>query len=217
MKTNEKLTEISEQQIWYAALYTHYWSHQLSLHNSSIKILSSNQTKNTQPSINDYFQDKYTTNQKWNLCEALLHVGDWQTAQKLIEKLPKYSVLVRENVALALCDLVHRVIDPVYVSKCSVTPSRKDRIYTSNTNKLSTPQVNVNGHFYTMRMGGENIQSTQKKTNKKKPKKIANFRSRQNLCSICVSMRSRWLYNWDRRCTSIRCYCISSSDCVASF
>ncbi|XP_037040201.1 THO complex subunit 2 isoform X2 [Bradysia coprophila] len=85
--------------------------------------------------------DKYATNQKWNLCEALLHVGDWQTAQKLIEKLPKYSVLVRENVALALCDLIHRVIDPVYVSKCSVTPSRKERIYTSNTNKLSTPQA----------------------------------------------------------------------------
>ncbi|KAJ6649298.1 THO complex subunit 2, partial [Pseudolycoriella hygida] len=85
--------------------------------------------------------DKYDTNQKWNLCEALLHVGDWPTAQKLIEKLPKYSVMVRENVALALCDLVHRVIDPVYVSKCSVTPSRKERVYTSNINKLSTPQA----------------------------------------------------------------------------
>lgn len=117
--------------------FMHYWREQQFLNQQHKKVIKHQY----------YFQDKYDTNQKWNLCEALLHVGDWPTAQKLIEKSPKYSVLVRENVALALCDLIHRVIDPIYVSKCSVTPSRKERAYTSSINKLSTPQVN----FYAMR------------------------------------------------------------------
>lgn len=84
-------------------------------------------------------QEKYNLNQKWNLCEALLFVGDWTTAQKLIEKLPKQSVLVKERVAKALCALIHRVIDPVYIEKCS------GKNYQSNLllNKLAAPQANT--------------------------------------------------------------------------
>lgn len=59
-------------------------------------------------------QDKYPSNQKWNLCEALLIVGDWNSAEILIDKLPKQSVIVNEPVALALAKLCSHVIDPIY-------------------------------------------------------------------------------------------------------
>lgn len=61
------------------------------------------------------FQDNYESNQKWNLCEALLSVGDWNISQALIDKLPRQSVIVKEPVAKALANLVHHVIDPVYM------------------------------------------------------------------------------------------------------
>lgn len=62
----------------------------------------------------DDFEDNYETNQKWNLCEALLSIGDWNISQALIDKLPKQSVIVKEPVAKALANLIHHVIDPVY-------------------------------------------------------------------------------------------------------
>lgn len=84
-------------------------------------------------------EEKYNLNQKWNLCEALLSVGDWKTAQKLIEKLPKQSVLVKERVAKALCELIHHVIDPVYTEKCA-SKNRKTNS-TLLANKLATQQA----------------------------------------------------------------------------
>lgn len=66
--------------------------------------------------FDDYSQVHYKTNQKWNLCAALLQVGDWDTARLLIDKLPTQSVIVKEPVAEALANLIHHVIDPVYAS-----------------------------------------------------------------------------------------------------
>lgn len=63
----------------------------------------------------DDVEDNYELNQKWNLCEALLSVGDWTTAQLMLDKLPEHSVIVKEPVAKALANLVHHVIDPIYV------------------------------------------------------------------------------------------------------
>ena len=83
------------------------------------------------------FQDKFSTNQKWNLCEALLRVGDWSTAQILIDKLPRQSVIVKEPVAKALATLIHRIIDPVYVK----FSGKKTRPALPYENRLTTPQV----------------------------------------------------------------------------
>lgn len=43
-----------------------------------------------------------------------MNIGDWNTAQTLIDKLPEQSVIVKELVAKALANLIHHVIDPIY-------------------------------------------------------------------------------------------------------
>lgn len=72
-----------------------------------------------------------------------MYVGDWTTAQKLIEKLPKQSVLVKERVAKSLCDLIHRVIEPIYTLKCSITSQKKERTYNVFMMKMLTTQVYI--------------------------------------------------------------------------
>lgn len=64
-------------------------------------------------------------------------VGDWTTAQTLIDKLPKQSVIVKEPVAKALANLIHYVIDPVYIKISGKNP-RSPLMY---ENKLTVPQV----------------------------------------------------------------------------
>lgn len=76
-------------------------------------------------------------NQKWNLCEALLAVGDWASAETLIDKLPRQSIIVNEPVALALVNLIHHVIDPVYIQ----ISGKKPRPSLQYENKLTTPQA----------------------------------------------------------------------------
>lgn len=83
------------------------------------------------------FQDNYETNQKWNLCEALLSVGDWNTALALIDKLPEQSIIVKEPVGRALANLIHHVIDPIYSS----LKNRKSRTSFLFENCLTTPQA----------------------------------------------------------------------------
>lgn len=85
-----------------------------------LNIVSTNKDKEPEPEVErDDSEEKYLINQKWNLCEALLFVGDWATAQKVLDKLPRQSVLVNEPVSQALCDLIHRIIEPVYAQKCA--------------------------------------------------------------------------------------------------
>lgn len=72
------------------------------------------------------------------MCEALLTVGDWKTAQKFIDKLPEQSVIVKEPVAKALASLIHNVIDPVY----SKLKNRKSRPSMPYRNDLSIPMAN---------------------------------------------------------------------------
>lgn len=107
-----------------------------------LNIISTNKDKEPEVEIEkDDSEEKYVINQKWNLCEALLYVGDWSTAQQLIEKLPKQSVMVKERVAKSLCDLIHRVIEPIYASKCGMPSNKKERTYNGFMMKMLTPQA----------------------------------------------------------------------------
>lgn len=86
-----------------------------------LNIVSTNKDKEPEVEVEiDDSEEKYVLNQKWNLCEALLCVGDWTTAQKMLDKLPKQSMLVNEPVSKALCNLIHRIIEPVYALKCAI-------------------------------------------------------------------------------------------------
>lgn len=72
------------------------------------------------------FDSKFTNNQKFGLCEAILYVGDWPTAQVLLKKLPDQCMIVNEPVARALCHLIHSVIDTVYKEHCAVSPHHRN-------------------------------------------------------------------------------------------
>lgn len=64
-------------------------------------------------------------------------MGDWKTAQKLIDKLPEQSVIVKEPVAKALSNLVHHVIDPIYMK----LKKRTLRALLPYQNGLTVPQA----------------------------------------------------------------------------
>ncbi|XP_055634886.1 THO complex subunit 2 isoform X2 [Toxorhynchites rutilus septentrionalis] len=85
--------------------------------------------------------EQYATNQKWGLCEALLFVGDWNTAQLLLKKLPEQSVMVNEPIARALCRLLHMIIEPVYRLKCALPCNIKGRPISNGLSKLAPPPV----------------------------------------------------------------------------
>lgn len=84
---------------------------------------------------------KFACNQKFGLCEALLLVGDWQTAQVLMKKLPDQSVIVHEPIAKALCQLLHTVIEPVYREECAISMHIRGRIVKPHKSRLAPTQA----------------------------------------------------------------------------
>lgn len=80
-----------------------------------LQIISiNNKEKDEVPEEPENLLEKYNNNQKLGLCEALLLVGDWKNAENLIKRLPDQYALSFEPNALALCRLLHYIIEPVY-------------------------------------------------------------------------------------------------------
>lgn len=108
-----------------------------------LNIISTNKDKQEDDKEPDQelLSEKYATNQKLGLCEALLTVGDWENAQKLIEKLPEKCATSYDPIARALCNLLHIVIEPVYRLKCAIPTNIRGKIVSPHPNKKSPPQV----------------------------------------------------------------------------
>lgn len=70
--------------------------------------------KDEVPEERENVQEKYTANQKFGLCEALLDVADWENAHLVIKKLPEHVTVDQQPIALALCKLLHSIVEPVY-------------------------------------------------------------------------------------------------------
>lgn len=103
-----------------------------------LNVISTNKDKEMDVEVEKgYDDDNYERNQKLNLCEALLNVGDWKTALLFIDRLPEQSVIAKEPVAKALANLIHYVIDPVY----SKLKNRKSRASLPYQNELSVSQA----------------------------------------------------------------------------
>lgn len=80
-----------------------------------LQIISiSNKEKEENQEEPENMVEKYNCNQKLGLCEALLSIGDWGNARKLIERLPEHYALCFQPLAAALCKLIHYIIEPVY-------------------------------------------------------------------------------------------------------
>ncbi|XP_063970178.1 THO complex subunit 2-like [Lytechinus pictus] len=57
-------------------------------------------------------------NQKIGLCEALILIGDWVHAKKLLDKLPEYGTTSNPTVSKALCNLIESILQPLYTKSC---------------------------------------------------------------------------------------------------
>ncbi|KAL3266220.1 hypothetical protein HHI36_010402 [Cryptolaemus montrouzieri] len=91
-----------------------------------LQVISVNKTeKEDTPEDPENPTEKYKSNQKLGLCEALLLVGDWNNAKILINHLPEFYAVGFESIALALCNLLHCIIEPVYRGTCSLGPKIK--------------------------------------------------------------------------------------------
>ncbi|CAH8568858.1 unnamed protein product [Heterobilharzia americana] len=60
----------------------------------------------------------YENNQKLELCSALIRLGDWTNAQRLLERLPGYWGTTYEPLAQDICSLLHCLIEPLYNKVC---------------------------------------------------------------------------------------------------
>ncbi|XP_047126503.1 THO complex subunit 2 isoform X2 [Hydra vulgaris] len=58
-------------------------------------------------------------NQKFGLCQALLEIGAWNQALKIINQLPNSLLMSKCKIASSLCHLIHCTIEPLYRSKFS--------------------------------------------------------------------------------------------------
>uniref|UniRef100_A0A3P9JYT3 THO complex subunit 2 n=1 Tax=Oryzias latipes TaxID=8090 RepID=A0A3P9JYT3_ORYLA len=58
--------------------------------------------------------EKPPDNQKLGLLEALLKIGDWQHAQSIMDQMPSFYSASHKTIALALCQLVHLTVEPLY-------------------------------------------------------------------------------------------------------
>ncbi|XP_023289928.1 THO complex subunit 2 isoform X2 [Orussus abietinus] len=72
-------------------------------------------------------QEKYSTNQKYGLCEALLEIGAWEIAQSLFNRLPDHCLIDQRPIALALCKMIQALIEPVYRKYCIISPKLPGR------------------------------------------------------------------------------------------
>ncbi|XP_040906858.1 THO complex subunit 2 isoform X4 [Toxotes jaculatrix] len=79
--------------------------------------------------------EKPPDNQKLGLLEALLRIGDWHHAQSIMDQMPSFYATSHKAIALALCQLVHLTVEPLYrragVPKgargCAMHPLRNKR------------------------------------------------------------------------------------------
>lgn len=69
-----------------------------------------------------FFQS--ANNQKFGLIEALIRIGDWSHAKKIMDRLPAFSAVSYPPVAQAVCKLLHHSIDQLYqkYAKISLVP-----------------------------------------------------------------------------------------------
>ena len=63
-------------------------------------------------------EDRYSYNQKFGLCHALLSIGALDQASAVMKRHPEFYLTSQQPIAAAVCQLVHYVIDPVYRSHC---------------------------------------------------------------------------------------------------
>ncbi|XP_042869618.1 THO complex subunit 2-like [Penaeus japonicus] len=83
------------------------------------------QERQEEESVKEDFknQEVYLSNQKIQLCIALIEVGAWEHFVEISSRFPDYYLMSFPPVSQALCQLVHATIEPIYRKVCNL-PSR---------------------------------------------------------------------------------------------
>ncbi|KAK2527352.1 Thoc2 [Columba guinea] len=84
--------------------------------------------------------EKPPDNQKLGLLEALLKIGDWQHAQSIMDQMPPFYATSHKPIAIALCQLVHVTIEPLY-RRVGVPKGAKGSPISSLPNKRAPKQA----------------------------------------------------------------------------
>ncbi|CAL8086593.1 unnamed protein product [Calicophoron daubneyi] len=71
----------------------------------------------------------YENNQKLELCAAMIRLGDWNSAQSLLDRFPGYWATGHRSLNKALCDLLHSLIEPLYSQTCPLPPCMQKTRY----------------------------------------------------------------------------------------
>jgi THO complex subunit 2 len=120
-----------------------------------LKIISTNKEKDEKEPVEVHSRvDKYLTNQKMGLCQALLKIGDWKNALEVIERLPDKLVTSYEPIAKELCELIHKTIEPIYRLQCAIPANIKGQSISPHPNKKAPPQcanfMSLRNHVFSM-------------------------------------------------------------------
>ncbi|KAE8584287.1 hypothetical protein XENTR_v10020899 [Xenopus tropicalis] len=83
--------------------------------------------------------EKPPDNQKLGLLESLLRIGDWQHAQSIMDQMPPYYAASHKPIAVALCDLIHKTIDPLYRRSGVPKGAKGSRIVPLHSKKAPKP------------------------------------------------------------------------------
>ena len=73
-------------------------------------------------------KDPLENNQKFGLLEALIKVGAWPQANKIISQLPTYFATCQPGISWELCNLVQVLIDPVYQQLSGLSARIKKKV-----------------------------------------------------------------------------------------
>ncbi|KAF4789025.1 THO complex subunit 2 isoform X1 [Turdus rufiventris] len=84
--------------------------------------------------------EKPPDNQKLGLLEALLKIGDWHHAQSIMDQMPPFYSTSHKPIAIALCQLVHVTIEPLY-RRVGVPKGAKGSPISSLPNKRAPKQA----------------------------------------------------------------------------
>merc|ERR1719347_549001 len=114
----------------------------------------STQGKNEDDENEKEDKNKHENNQKFGLLEALLKVGAWGHAEKLLCQLPTYYATAQYGISKQLCKLIHIIMDPVYQANSGLCSRIKVKTHQPLDNEHAPPQAktfeDLKTHVYPM-------------------------------------------------------------------
>merc|ERR1719347_554172 len=114
----------------------------------------STQGKNEDEENEKEDRDKHENNQKFGLLEALIKVGAWGHAEKLLCQLPTYYATAQHGISKQLCKLIHIIMDPVYQANSGLCSRIKVKTHQPLDNEHAPPQAktfeDLKTHVYPM-------------------------------------------------------------------